>query len=242
MLFGRRKKGFAKEKAVTEFTEEYNEDEALKKEENEIENQPSERIDLNEFLNEGEETPVVGEEIEQTIEELLIHFIRERSEGAHLTPESLFVEEDPDVVETLRTWVTQDHEHEIKCIEGYADRYYYSSLFMTDNYANIQMLVDEKDLIRTIVQMVRWNAKTYPCPTPDYYFEQSPYFANKQELDQAIDKILTSGDDDDIGIIHTGNHKRYLYSTLHMSEKYARALAEGTEYGEYGYREGQRPK
>ena len=34
----------------------------------------------------------------------------------------------------------------------------------------------------------------------------------------------------------TGNNITYLYSKDIMSEKYAKALAEGAEYGEYGYR------
>ena len=40
----------------------------------------------------------------------------------------------------------------------------------------------------------------------------------------------------DIKLLTTGNKVDYLYSTIHMSEKYARALAEDVEYGEYGYR------
>lgn len=53
---------------------------------------------------------------------------------------------------------------------------HYSNGNMSDNYAMIAMYVEEKDLVVTIAEMVRFNAKTYPAPTPVNYFEKHRIF------------------------------------------------------------------
>ena len=53
--------------------------------------------------------------------------------------------------------------------------YYYSNANMSDNYARIAMLVEEKNLPKTIAEMVRFSCKTYPSPTPLDYFTPVSY-------------------------------------------------------------------
>ena len=124
---------------------------------------------------------------------------------------------------------------DIVSLKGDKDEYFYSNLHMSNNYAMIAVLVEEKNLPKTIAEMVRWNAKTYPTPTPIRYFMSSPYFYTEPQINRALDVIRQREEYQDIREIITGNNVRYLYSTLHMSERYAKALAEQTEYGEYGY-------
>lgn len=235
MLFGRRKKGFVKIEEVREFSPEVNEDKLSEAEE---------KPDLFDYLDtlddvEDESIPLeeVGvEEVERTEAQLLADFIRVRSQGAFLTTESSLEKGEQDLEELLNSLNGDKSCQDIVSIKGAKEVYYYSNEFMSDNYAKIAVLVEDKDIPKTIVEMVRWNGKTYPCATPLYYFNNSPYFYTKAQVERALERVRQNEEYSDIGELTTGNNVRYLYSTIHMSEKYARALAEGVEYGEYGYR------
>lgn len=245
MLFGRRKDGFSRIEEVNELSNEINEDELRAKEEllkSELDNQEKpDLLDYLEDIKDIDDAPnsLSEEEIEveeKTEEQLLAEFIRARSNAAHLTSKSALEKEGQDLEELLRALSEDGSCSDITSIKGDKDIYYYSDECMSDNYANIAVLVEEKDFAKTIAEMVRWNGKTYPCATPLYYFNNSPYFYTDVQIERALDRIRQQEKYSDICELTTGNNKRYLYSTIHMSEKYARALAEGVEYGEYGYR------
>ena len=81
---------------------------------------------------------------------------------------------------------------------------------MANNYAMIAMLVLEKDLARTVAQMVRFNCKTYPSPTPLYHFMRSPYNYTKPQLEQAL-RVLKRGEDtQDIKTVVSFNDVLYM--------------------------------
>lgn len=235
-MFGRRKDGFVKEEVIDEFSEEYNEDIAREKETQIID---EEKVDLLDLLEEEDEEFGDIEEFieivdERTRSELLGDFIRERSLASFLTSRKSLME-DENFEETLEELLIDDSYEDISIIEGKEDLYYYSNKNMSDNYAMIAMLVTEDDLGRIIAEMVRWNAKTYPCATPLYYFRNSPYNYKEKDLDLALEIIMKDPKYEDIGEIITKNNRRYLYSSIHLSEKYARALANSAEQGEGGY-------
>ena len=238
MLFGRKKPGFT----------DNNKDDKLKEKEN-IEEVSEEKIpeeekvdflDYLDELNEDDElanlsVESVEEVDERTSAELLASFVRDRSGGSHLTSKSSLKEEDENLDDLLEELKEHEDCKDIVSIKGDKDTYFYSSKNMSDNYAMIALFVEEKNLPKTIAEMVRWNGKTYPCPTPIYYFTRTPYNYTEEQIENAVEAVKTQEDYNDIGELVTGNDVRYLYSTIHMSEKYARALAEGVEYGEYGY-------
>lgn len=239
MLFGRRKKGFAKEEEITEFSTEFSED----ANQDELEEEKVDLMDYLEELDEADDTSIPLEEKEmevikeeKTEAQLLAEFIRIRSHGAHLTDRSSLDKKDQDLEELLTSINNDEACKDITFIKGDKDIYYYSNKFMSDNYAKIAVLVEDKDISKTIAEMVRWNCKTYPCATPLYYFNNSPYFHTEPQIERALERMGQEEEYSDICELRTGNNVRYLYSTIHMSEKYARALAEGVEYGEYGYR------
>lgn len=242
MLFGRRKGDFISDKEIEEFPKEINLD---KLNENlSVENIDEDKIDLLDYLDSlpEEENLEEIEEIEEVNEEpktewqLLAEFIRLRSGAANLTSKTSLEKEDQDLEEILSALNEDETCADIKIIKGDKDIYYYSEEFMSDNYAMIELLVHEKDVAKTIAKMVRWNSKTYPCPTPIYYFKNSPYLLTDAQIERALYKVWNSEEYKDICELKTGNDVRYLYSTETMSEKYARALAEDVEFGEYGYR------
>ena len=80
--------------------------------------------------------------------------------------------------------------------------------------------------------MVRFNCKTYPSPTPLYYFMRSPYKYTQAQLDHALDMILRQPGTQDIKTVTAFNGILYLYSDQIMSQKYAQALANDGEAGE----------
>lgn len=245
MLFGRRKKGFVKEVEDLEIPKEINEDRLKEMDAFKPEEEVEEKKDLLEFLDEDfdeeeftedieVEEEIIVEEIPKEI--LFSNYIRKRSNGAYLTSKKSLEEEEEDVNLLLEKVNKNELCKDIVSIEGDKDIYFYSNEYMSDNYANIAVLVEEKDLPKTISEMVRWNCEKYPCATPTYYFKNSPYFYSEPQIQRALSVIEKDERYSDIKLLTTGNKVDYLYSTIHMSEKYARALAEDVEYGEYGYR------
>ena len=167
---------------------------------------------------------------EPTRTQKLAEYIRLRSAAAHLTPYQALLAEDPEVDSLLAQMSTEEGCGDIALAKGEKDVYYYSSENMSANYAMIAVLADEKDLVRTMAQMARWNCKTYPVPTPLTYFEQHPYFATKPQIDRAAMLLGQKEEYSDVKLIHNSLGRGYLFSTEYMSEKYARALAEPDEY------------
>lgn len=242
MLFGRKKPGFTDDNKDDKLKKEDNVEEILE-EVSEGEIPKEEKVDFLDYLDELNEDDELAnlsvetaEEVdERTSGELLADFIRDRSGGSYLTSKSSLKEEDENLDDLLEELKEDESCKDIVSIKGDKDIYFYSSKNMSDNYAMIALFVEEKNLPKTIAEMVRWNAKTYPCPTPIYYFTRTPYNYTEEQIENAVETVKKEEDYSDIGELITGNDVRYLYSTIHMSEKYARALAEGVEYGEYGY-------
>lgn len=164
--------------------------------------------------------------------EILANYIRERTKAIQLTPKKPLAEEEPQLEELLAEMKTLESCADIKSVKGNKDEYFYSNDIMANNYAMIAMLVLEKDIARTVAHMVRFNCKTYPSPTPLYYFMRSPYNYTKPQLDQAWRVIQRTEDMKDIKTVDSFNGVTYLYSEDMMSFKYARALANNGEAGE----------
>ena len=123
---------------------------------------------------------------------------------------------------------------DIKSVKGAKDEYFYSDEVMANNDAMIAMLVLEKNIARTVAHMVRFNCKTYPSPTPLYHFMRSPYNYTKPQLEQALRVLKADKDTQDIKTVVSFNDVLYMYSADIMSERYAKALADGNETEEGG--------
>ena len=169
-------------------------------------------------------------EPEKTKAQLLADFIRERSKSALITPKQLIAKDDEDV-DALIQEMTQDEAcQDIKTVKGHKDIYFYSDECMANNYAKIAMLTLEKDDARTVAEMVRFNCKAFPTPTPVYYFARQPFFLPKEQMALIIAQMRENPDYQDIRECTADvNGEKYLYSIDLMSEKYARALANGAE-------------
>lgn len=161
--------------------------------------------------------------------ELLADYIRDRSGAARLTPRKALEEEEPQLEEMLAEIHSLESCADIKSVQGSKDEYFYSDEIMANNYAMIAMLVLEKNIARTVAHMVRFNCKTYPSPTPLYHFMRSPYNYTRPQLEQALRVLRSDKDTQDIKTVEAFNGVLYMYSTQIMTERYAKALADGNE-------------
>ncbi|HHY25813.1 MAG TPA: hypothetical protein GX523_03510, partial [Desulfitobacterium dehalogenans] len=146
-MFRRRKPGFAVEINKKEFGNESNEINADRAEE-----ELKMKIDLMDLLDEEDLEDAESQDLEEQGEQvggpkyiLLADFIRERSNGSMLTSQKSLVEEDETVEETIEKMRGEEDTQDIVSIKGDEDIYYYSNQYMSDNYAMIAMLVEEKD-------------------------------------------------------------------------------------------------
>lgn len=177
---------------------------------------------------------VLDSEIERKPGEVVAEFIRERSANGMLTARKPLEAEDEEMPAMLEEMFSLESCADVKTVKGTKDDYFYSDEHMANNYAMIAMLVEEKDIARTMAHMIRFNAKTYPAPTPLYYFMKTPYSYTMPQIQAALHKIRTSEDTQDIKSYTTHNNVEYLYPEGIMSFKYARALAEDAETDEAG--------
>ena len=225
MLFGRKKPGFIVEEPVSDGQGEENAKEDLLAY---MESLPEAETD------EFEAVPVLPEEAEAAppLSEAqdLAAYIRLRTQGIQLTTLSSLLAEVENFRELEAEWEGDETCRDIVFTKGNKDTYYYSTEFMSDNYAMITVLVEEKDIPHTIASMVRFNCKTYPVPTPFGYFERTPYLYTKAQLDRAIAMMEMTEEYQDIQTLNNNIGDPFFYSTEHMSGKYARALANIDEY------------
>ena len=256
-LFGRRKPGFSREEILkpSEIPGEFSDalDPAVNKE---LDNPKLEKRELQEAARkvmEGEEKPDVFDylqslpevedpfqpsppeeelqtEPEKTKAQLLADFIRERCESALITPRAMIEKDEENAEALIQEMLGDESCSDIKTVTGKKDTYFYSDERMANNYAKIAMLTLEKDDARTVAEMVRFNCRAFPTPTPVYYFARQPFYLNRETMEAVITQMKNDPAYQDIrDCIADVNGEKYLYSTDLMSEKYARALANGAE-------------
>ncbi|MBR4459278.1 MAG: hypothetical protein IKS31_10010 [Clostridia bacterium] len=178
----------------------------------------------------SEPEPELPPEPEKTKAQLLADFIRERCKSALITPKALIAQDEEDIEGLLRELAEDETCRDILSVQGQKDIYYYSEELMANNYAKIAMLTLEKDDARTVAEMVRFNCKAFPTPTPVYYFARQPFFLSKEKMKAVIAQMKTDPAYQDIRECTAEiNGEPYLYSIDLMTEKYARALANGAE-------------
>ena len=240
-LFGRRKPGFSKEVSMkpSEIPGEFSDalDPAMRREEAEPAAAGQDVFDYMKSLPDvndpfppsaPEEEP--QPEPEKTKAQLLAGFIRERSQSAMITPKQLIAQEEPETDALLDEMAKDETCKDICSVQGQKDVYFYSDELMAHNYAKIAMLTLEKDDARTVAEMVRFNCKAFPTPTPVYYFARQPFFLPKEQMEAVIAQMQGDPAYQDIRVCTADvNGEKYLYSIDLMSEKYARALANGAE-------------
>lgn len=258
-LFGRRKPGFAKEVELkpSEIPDHFSDalDPAVNKEldnpklekkemqrqaEQVLAGRNAEKPDMLDYLQSLPDVddpfppsapePQAPPEPEKTRAQVLADFIRERARGGLITPKQLIARDEEDIDALLAELKADPACTDIYTVEGKKDVYYFSDEVMAHNYAKIAMLTLEKDDARTVAEMVRFNCKAFPTPTPVYYFARQPFFLDKERMNMIIAQMKEDELYQDIRVCASEkNGELYLYSIDLMSEKYAKALAYSAE-------------
>lgn len=226
MLFGRRKPGFTEEEPV--ISEEL---EVAASDSSDAKPELMSYLDsLPEVEDNFPEIEEEEEEIELTEAQKFANYIRTRTASATLTSFASLKEEIENIDELLVALTEDESCNDIVFVQGNKDRYYYSNFSMSDNYAMIASLVDEKDLTQTIASMVRFNCKTYPAPTPLNYFEKHPYFSTLPQIERALSLMVGKEEYADIKEFANNKGIRHLYSIEILTERYAKSLAHVDEF------------
>lgn len=114
-------------------------------------------------------------------------------------------------------------------IKGKKDSYYFDAGIMTPEFANIQALIEDKDMLATIAQITRRDCELYPRPAPFSKFSNYPFRYSMDEIEGAAARMQLSDDYRDIGIVEASNGAKAFYSSRSLSKGYAQGLFQDIE-------------
>ena len=160
----------------------------------------------------------------------LAGYIRSRSAAALITPHALLVSEVENADELLAQMPQDPQCEDIVVRAGAKDTYYYSNANMSDNYAMIAQLIEDKDLCVMFAEMVRFNARVYPSATPLKYFQRSPYGLAPEEIEQTWKTMQGRPEFADIEELTNNQNERFLFSTQHLTRRYAKAISDVDDF------------
>ena len=160
----------------------------------------------------------------------LAGYIRSRSAAALLTPHALLLTEVENADELLAQMPADPQCEDITTRKGAKDTYYYSNANMSDNYAMIAQLIEDKDLCVMFAEMVRFNARIYPSATPLKYFQRSPSGLAPEVIEQTWESMQGKPEYADIEELTNNQNERFLFSTKHLTRRYAKAISDVDEF------------
>ena len=167
---------------------------------------------------------------ELTPAQQLAGFIRSRSAAALVTAHAQLASEVENADELLAQMPQDPQCEDIVSRTGAKDTYYYSSANMSDNYAMIAQLIEDRDLCVMFAEMVRFNARIYPSATPLRYFQRSPYGLAPEEIEQTWKTMQGRPEFADIEELTNNQNERFLFSTQYLTRRYAKAISDVDEF------------
>lgn len=167
---------------------------------------------------------------ELTPAQQLAGYIRSRSAAALVTAHAQLASEVENADELLAQMPLDPQCEDIVSRTGAKDTYYYSSANMSDNYAMIAQLIEDRDLCVMFAEMVRFNARIYPSATPLRYFQRSPYGLAPDEIEQTWKTMQGRPEFADIEELTNNQNERFLFSTQYLTRRYAKAISDVDEF------------
>ena len=167
---------------------------------------------------------------ELTPAQQLAGYIRSRSAAALVTAHAQLTSEVENADELLAQMPQDPQCEDIVTRTGAKDTYYYSSANMSDNYAMIAQLIEDRDLCVMFAEMVRFNARIYPSATPLRYFQRSPYGLAPDEIEQTWKTMQGRPEFADIEELTNNQNERFLFSTQYLTRRYAKAISDVDEF------------
>ena len=175
-------------------------------------------------------TKTASELPELTPAQQLAGYIRSRSAAALVTAHAQLASEVENADELLAQMPQDPQCGDIVSRTGAKDTYYYSSANMSDNYAMIAQLIEDRDLCVMFAEMVRFNARIYPSATPLRYFQRSPYGLAPDEIEQTWKTMQGRPEFADIEELTNNQNERFLFSTQYLTRRYAKAISDVDEF------------
>ena len=102
---------------------------------------------------------------------------------------------------------------------------------MSDNYAMIAQLIEDKDLCVMVAEMVRFNARIYPSATPLQVLPAArPTALTPEVIEQTWQSMQGKPEYADIEELTNNQNERFLFSTKHLTRRYAKAISDVDEW------------
>jgi len=187
----------------------------------------------------GEENELTPEQqAEQAAAALLAQTVYDRTAQNLVAPRKWLLKQQPQELEAglfqklLREVDEENPREELKnlaLIKGKKDSYYYDASIMTPEFAKVQALIEDKDMLATIAEVTRRDCELYPRPAPFSKFAGYPFRFSMDELEGAAARMQLSEEYRDIGVVKASNGASAFYSSKSMSMVYARSLFEEIE-------------
>ncbi len=171
----------------------------------------------------------------KSLAEILMNYINGENKKNAVVAHSLLLLKPPTGItkdEILQLIKNKDDYEELKnlvAIKTEQNLFYYNDTVFTERFATVQSLIQSKDILATIASTVRHDCKTYPKPTLVSTFINFPYFYSKDEVLGALARMKALEEYSDIDTVTASNGNVAIFSSEHMSKKYAQSLAEWYE-------------
>lgn len=120
----------------------------------------------------------------------------------------------------------------IAMTQGKKDRYFFDARIMTRQYAAIDALLEDKDILATIATTTRSDSKLYPRPTQFSKLMSTPFRFTQDEILGAVARMQHEEQYKDIGVVTASNGNSAFFSDRHLSRRYAQALVQQIEVEE----------
>lgn len=117
----------------------------------------------------------------------------------------------------------------IVLIRGKNEKYYYDADIMTSEFARLDAMIKDKDILHTIAEVTRSDSKLYPRPTEFSKMTGYPFRMSLDEVEGAAARMAFLPEYQDIGVVEASNGEKAFYSDRHLSRVYAQSLLEFNE-------------
>ena len=177
----------------------------------------------------------IENEKNSTMVGLLLQYIRNENRKENLAIRSKLLLNPPvgltkdQVIMLLDEKSNYDEFKNINVLKSKTNTYYYDREIFTDRFANVQALILDKDLLATIANATRHDCKIYPRPLRVKSLKGQPYNFSEDEIMGALSRMKFEEKYSDIDTVTASNGKVCIFSSLYMSQKYAKALCEQLE-------------
>ncbi len=138
-----------------------------------------------------------------------------------------------EAVQALTEGIDRGEPHQalraIDTLTGSKDSYYYDGSIMTREFAQLDALIQDKDILKTIASVTRSDCQLYPRPTEFSKLTGYPFRFTIDEVEGAAARMATRDEYSDIGVVQASNGEKAFYSSRYLKEAYARSLLESSE-------------